>query len=65
MRPGIQVKVASREDVTQRELWDYSDPHRRSSKRKKDELEPIRFAETDPELKFLNPDRHRYGTGIR
>jgi hypothetical protein len=56
---GIQVKVASREDVTQGKLWAYSDPHRRLSKRKKDELDLIRLAEAYPELKSLYPSELR------
>lgn len=35
---GRRVQVASLEDVTQGKLWAYSDPTRRLSKRKKDEL---------------------------
>jgi hypothetical protein len=56
---GIQVKVACREDVTQGKLWAYGDPHRRLSKRKKDELDRIRLAEAYPELKFLYPTELR------
>jgi hypothetical protein len=56
---GIQVKVACREDVTQGKLWAYSDPHRRLSKRKKDELDLIRLAEAYPELKSLYPSELR------
>ena len=52
---GIRVKVACREDVTQGKLWAYADPHRRLSKRKKDELDLIRLAEAYPELKSLYP----------
>ena len=52
---GIRVKVACREDVTQGKLWAYGDPHRRFSKRKKDELDLIRLAEAYPELKSLYP----------
>ena len=52
---GIQVKVACRADVTQGKLWAYGDPHRRLSKRKKDELDLIRLAEAYPELKSLYP----------
>jgi hypothetical protein len=52
---GIRVKVASRDDVTQGKLWAYSDPQRRLSKRKKDELDLIRLAEAYPELKSLYP----------
>ena len=52
---GIQVRVASLEDVTQSKLWAYSDPRRRLSKRKKDELDLIRLAEAYPQLKSLYP----------
>ena len=52
---GIRVKVASREDVTQGKLWEYSDSQWRLSKRKKDELDLIRLAEAYPELKSLYP----------
>ena len=52
---GIRVKIACREDVTQGKLWAYGDPHRRLSKRKKDELDLIRLAEGYPELKSLYP----------
>ena len=56
---GIRVKVACREDVTQGKLWAYSDPRRRLSKRKKDELDLIRLAEAYPELKSLYPSELR------
>ncbi len=56
---GMQVKVACREDVTQGKLWAYGDPHRRLSKRKKDELDLIRLAESYPELKSLYPSELR------
>ncbi len=52
---GIQVRVASLADVTQGKLWAYSDPRRRLSKRKKDELDLIRLAEAYPQLKSLYP----------
>jgi hypothetical protein len=52
---GIQVKVACLEDVTRGKLWAYSDPLRRLSQRKKDELDLIRLAEAYPELKSLYP----------
>jgi hypothetical protein len=51
------VKVACREDVLQGKLWAYSDPNRRS-KRKKDELDLIRLAEAYPELKNANHGNH-------
>jgi len=56
---GIRVKIACREDVTQGKLWAYGDPHRRLSKRKKDELDLIRLAEAYPELKSLYPSELR------
>jgi hypothetical protein len=52
---GVRVRVASLEDVTQGKLWAYSDPQRRLSKRKKDELDLIRLAEKYPELKSIYP----------
>jgi hypothetical protein len=52
---GCRVKVARLEDVVQGKLWAYSDPQRRLSKRKKDELDLIRLAEAHPELKFRYP----------
>lgn len=52
---GIRVKVACVEDVTRGKLWAYGDPRRRLSKRKKDELDLIRLAETYPALKALYP----------
>lgn len=50
---GTRVNVACLEDVTRGKLWAYGDPSRRLSKRKKDELDLIRLAETYPELKSL------------
>jgi hypothetical protein len=52
---GVRVKVACLADVAQGKLWAYSDPQRRLSKRKKDELDLIRLAETYPELKAHYP----------
>jgi hypothetical protein len=52
---GIRVRIACLEDVTRGKLWAYSDPRRRFSKRKKDELDLIRLAEAYPELKSLYP----------
>src|SRR5438045_3153665 len=52
---GVRVRVACLEDVTQGKLWAYSDPKRRLSKRKKDELDLIRLAEAHPELRDLYP----------
>ncbi len=52
---GIRVRIACLEDVARGKLWAYSDPRRRLSKRKKDELDLIRLAEAHPELKSLYP----------
>jgi hypothetical protein len=52
---GIRVRIACLEDVTRGKLWAYSDPRRRLSKRKKDELDLIRLAEAHPELRALYP----------
>lgn len=56
---GVRVKVACLEDVARGKLWAYSDPSRRLSKRKKDELDLIRLAEAYPELKPLYPGELR------
>ena len=52
---GVRVRIACLADVTQGKLWAYSDPRRRLSKRKKDELDLIRLAETYPELRSGYP----------
>jgi hypothetical protein len=49
------ARIACREDVKQGKLWSYSEPHRRLSERKKDELDLIRLAEAYPELKAVYP----------
>jgi len=56
---GVRVKIASLEDVTQGKLWTFSDPRRRLSKRKKDELDLIRLAEAHPDLKSAYPGELR------
>jgi hypothetical protein len=56
---GVIVRVASVGDVTRGKLWAYSDPQRRLSKRKKDELDLIRLAEVYPELKDSYPPELR------
>lgn len=53
---GVRAKVACLEDVTRGKLWAFSDPKRRLSKRKKDELDLIRLAEVYPQLMALYPD---------
>jgi hypothetical protein len=52
---GVRVKIACVDDVARGKMWAYSDPHRRLSKRKKDELDLIRLAEAYPRLKAFYP----------
>jgi hypothetical protein len=52
---GVQARVARLEDVVQGKLWAYSDPQRRLSKRKKDELDLIRLAEAYPQIRTQYP----------
>ena len=52
---GVNVRVACLEDIVRGKLWAHSDPRRRLSKRKKDELDLIRLAEAYPELRSLYP----------
>jgi hypothetical protein len=52
---GVRARIACLEDVTRGKLWAYSDPRRRLSKRKKDELDLIRLAESYPALTLMYP----------
>lgn len=52
---GERVPVASLENIVRGRVWAWSDPRRRLSKRKKDELDLIRIAEKYPELRTLIP----------
>lgn len=56
---GVCARVACLEDIARGKLWAYSDPQRRLSKRKKDELDLIRLAEAYPELRSLYPGELR------
>jgi hypothetical protein len=47
---GVRLRVASLPDLVQAKNWAWSDPNGRLSKRKKDELDLIRIAETYPEF---------------
>ena len=51
----IYVPVASLEDVIRGKVWAWQDATRRLSKRKKDELDLIRIAESHPRLRPLIP----------
>ena len=42
---GVRLRVAALPDLVQAKIWAWSDPKRRLSKRKKDELDLIRIAE--------------------
>ncbi|MGZ8847521.1 MAG: hypothetical protein ACXW3C_13755 [Pyrinomonadaceae bacterium] len=52
---GENVPVASLENIVQGKVWAWSDPKRRLSKRKKDELDLIRIAEKYPQVRSLIP----------
>jgi hypothetical protein len=52
---GQEVPVASLANVVRGKVWAWSDPKRRLSKRKKDELDLIRIAERYPELRQTMP----------
>jgi hypothetical protein len=52
---GERVPVASLENIVRGKVWAWSDPKRRVSKRKKDELDLIRIAEKYPELRKMTP----------
>lgn len=47
---GLRLRVASLPDLVQAKTWAWSDPQRRLSKRKKDELDLIRVAEKYPQF---------------
>ncbi len=51
----ICVPVASLEDVVRGKVWAWQDEQRRSTKRKKDELDLLRIAEVYPQLQGLIP----------
>lgn len=52
---GCTVPIASLPDLIQGKVWAWSDPSRRLSKHKKDELDLIRIAESYAELRKLMP----------
>lgn len=56
---GEQVAVASLDDVFQGKLWAWLDPSRRLTRRKKDELDLLRLAESHPRLASLLPPEIR------
>lgn len=52
---GLCVPVASLENIIRGKVWAWEDSARRSSKRKKDELDLLRIAEAYPDLRRLIP----------
>ena len=52
---GQQVPVASLQNIVTGKIWAWSDQSRRLSKRKKDELDLIRIAETYPDFRDAMP----------
>jgi hypothetical protein len=52
---GVVVPVASLENIVHGKVWAWQDEQRRSTKRKKDELDLMRIAESHPELRELIP----------
>jgi hypothetical protein len=60
---GVRLRVACLADLVQAKIWAWSDPQRRLSKRKKDELDLIRVAEKYPEFAARLPDAIRRQLG--
>jgi hypothetical protein len=52
---GMRVQVANLKDIVRGKVWAWQDEQRRSTKRKKDELDLMRIAEAHPELRELIP----------
>src|SRR5438876_6005508 len=50
-----RIPVASLEDIVRGKVWAWQDEQRRSTKRKKDELDLMRIAEAHPALRRLIP----------
>ncbi len=55
----ISAQIACLDDLVQGKLWAYTDPARRFSKRKKDELDLVRLAEAYPHLVNRYPQNLR------
>jgi hypothetical protein len=54
---GHRIPVASLEDIVRGKVWAWQDEQRRSTKRKKDELDLMRIAEGHPQLRQSIPAR--------
>ena len=60
---GVRLRVASLPDLVRAKIWAWSDPERRLSKRKKDELDLIRIAEKHPQYLAQLPEPIRLQLG--
>jgi len=60
---GVHLRVACLADLVQAKTWAWSDPKRRLSKRKKDELDLIRVGEKYPEFIARLPEAIRHQLG--
>ncbi len=56
---GLELMVASLEDVLQGKVWAAEDPQRRGSKRQKDLADIARILEYDPALRVQVPEKIR------
>ena len=54
---GHEVPVASLTDIVRGKVWAWSDVRRRTTKRKKDELDLMRILEAYPETRALMPEQ--------
>ena len=54
---GREVPVASLSDIVRGKVWAWSDVKRRTTKRKKDELDLMRILEAYPETRDLMPEQ--------
>ncbi len=52
---GIEVPVATLDNLVRGKVWAWSDPNRRATKRKKDELDLLRIAEVHPSMRGIIP----------
>lgn len=52
---GIEVPVASLENLVRGKVWAWRDAKRRATKRKKDELDLLRIAEAHPQMRAMIP----------
>jgi hypothetical protein len=52
---GIEVPVASLDNLVRGKVWAWRDANRRATKRKKDELDLLRIAETHPRMRGMIP----------